>query len=143
MGQVHEIIKTKGRTTYSTTPDAIVYDALAMMVAKNVSALLVMENEKLVGIFSERDYARKVVLKGKTSKEITIGEIMTVELITVTPDSTIDSCMRLMTSRFIRHLPVLDNNRLVGIISIGDVVKHIIEEQQFIIENMEHYITGT
>ncbi len=113
-----------------------------MMVAKNVSALLVMENEQLVGIFSERDYARKVVLKGKTSKQIRIGEIMTVELITVTPDSSIDTCMRLMTSRFIRHLPVLDNKRLVGVISIGDVVKHIIEEQQFIIENMEHYITG-
>lgn len=142
MGKVHEILKTKGSAVYSTTPDAIVYDALAMMVAKNVSALLVMENEQLVGIFSERDYARKVVLKGKTSKQIRIGEIMTVELITVTPDSSIDTCMRLMTSRFIRHLPVLDNKRLVGVISIGDVVKHIIEEQQFIIENMEHYITG-
>lgn len=142
MGIVIDILKTKGSTTHSTTPDTIVYDALAMMVGKNVSALLVMENEKLVGIFSERDYARKVVLKGKTSREITIGEIMTVELITVTPDSSIDSCMRLMTNRFIRHLPVLDNNQVVGIISIGDVVKHIIEEQKFIIENMEHYITG-
>lgn len=142
MGIVIDILKTKGSLTYSTTPDAIVYDALEMMVGKNVSALLVMENEKLVGIFSERDYARKVVLKGKTSREITIGEIMTVELITVTPNSSIDSCMRIMTSKFIRHLPVLDKNQLVGIISIGDVVKHIIEEQKFIIENMEHYITG-
>lgn len=113
-----------------------------MMVAKNVSALVVLENEKLVGIFTERDYARKVVLKGKTSKGTLIAEIMTGDMITVTPDSTIESCMRLMTNRFIRHLPVVVDDQLVGIISIGDVVKYIIEEQKFIIEHMEHYITG-
>lgn len=142
MGKVNDILKTKGSTTFSITPDTIVYEALEMMVEKNVSALTVMENEKLVGIFTERDYARKVILKGKTSKDTLIGEIMTEDLITVSPDSTIDSCMRLMTSRFIRHLPVVAEDRLVGIISIGDVVKFIIEEQKFIIENMEHYITG-
>ena len=103
---------------------------------------MVLENEKLVGIFTERDYARKVILKGKTSKDTLISEIMTEDLITVSPDNTIDSCMRLMTSRFIRHLPVIADDQLVGIISIGDVVKFIIEEQKFIIENMEHYITG-
>lgn len=142
MGKVNDILKTKGSTIFSITPDTIVYEALEMMVEKNVSALTVMENEKLVGIFTERDYARKVILKGKTSKDTLIGEIMTEDLITVSPDSTIDSCMRLMTSRFIRHLPVIADDQLVGIISIGDVVKYIIEEQKFIIENMEHYITG-
>jgi CBS domain-containing protein len=112
------------------------------MVAKNVSALLVLEDEKLVGIFTERDYARKVILNGKNSRDTRIGEIMTEDLINVSPDSTIDECMQLMTSRFIRHLPVLEGNKLIGIISIGDVVKFIIEDQKFIIENMEHYITG-
>jgi CBS domain-containing protein len=143
MGKVRDILRTKGSTTFSITPDTIVYDALEMMVGKNVSALVVLENEKLVGIFTERDYARKVILKGKTSKDTRIAEIMTEDLITVTPDNTVDSCMRLMTSRFIRHLPVIENDQLVGIISIGDVVKFTIEEQKFIIENMEHYITGT
>lgn len=142
MGKVNDILKTKGGNTFSITPDTIVFEALEIMVEKNVSALVVLENEKLVGIFTERDYARKVVLKGKTSKDTLIAEIMTEDLITVSPDSTIDSCMRLMTSRFIRHLPVVAEDRLVGIISIGDVVKYIIEEQKFIIENMEHYITG-
>ncbi|HMF72881.1 MAG TPA: CBS domain-containing protein [Flavitalea sp.] len=142
MGKVCDILKTKGSATFSITPDTMVYEALEMMFEKNVSALVVLENEKLVGIFTERDYARKIILKGKTSKETRIGEIMTEGLITVTPDNTIDSCMRLMTGKFIRHLPVIENDQLVGIISIGDVVKFIIEEQKFIIENMEHYITG-
>ena len=142
MGKVCDILKTKGSATFSITPDTMVYEALEMMFEKNVSALVVLENEKLVGIFTERDYARKIILKGKASKETRIGEIMTEGLITVTPDSTIDSCMRLMTGRFIRHLPVIENDQLVRIISIGDVVKFIIEEQKFIIENMEHYITG-
>ena len=142
MGKVNDILKTKGCTTFSITPDITVYEALEVMVEKNVSALTVLENEKLVGIFTERDYARKVILKGKTSKDTLISEIMTEDLITVSPDNTIDSCMRLMTSRFIRHLPVIADDQLVGIISIGDVVKFIIEEQKFIIENMEHYITG-
>ena len=142
MGKVNDILKTKGGTIFSITPATVVYEALEIMVEKNVSALTVLENEKLVGIFTERDYARKVVLKGKSSKDTLISEIMTEDLITVSPDNTIDSCMRLMTSRFIRHLPVLAEDRLVGIISIGDVVKFIIDEQKFIIENMEHYITG-
>ena len=142
MGKVNDILKTKGGTIFSITPATVVYEALEIMVEKNVSALTVLENEKLVGIFTERDYARKVVLKGKSSKDTLISEIMTEDLITVSPDHTIDSCMRLMTSRFIRHLPVIAEDRLVGIISIGDVVKFIIDEQKFIIENMEHYITG-
>lgn len=142
MGTVSHILRTKANAIFSITPDTIVYEALELMVEKNVSALVVMENEKLVGIFTERDYARKVILKGKASKETRIGEIMTEAPVTVSPDSSIDDCMRLMTNRFIRHLPVVSGDQLIGIISIGDVVKFIIEEQKFIIQNMEHYITG-
>ena len=143
MGAVKSILLTKGSHTFTIIPDTMVYNALEIMVEKNVSALLVMENDRLAGIFSERDYARKVILKGKASKETKIGEIMTRELITVSSDTSLDSCMRLMTDKHIRHLPVVDNGELAGIISIGDVVKYIIEEQKFIIENMEHYITGS
>ncbi|MFN2439048.1 MAG: CBS domain-containing protein [Chitinophagaceae bacterium] len=141
MATVDHILRTKNKTTFSITPDTIVYEALEMMVEKNVSAL-VMENEKLAGIFTEKDYARKVILKGKASKETLISEIMTDDPITVTPETTIDQCMQIMTNKFIRHLPVVKDDQLIGIISIGDVVKYIIEEQKFIIENMEHYITG-
>jgi CBS domain-containing protein len=100
------------------------------------------EQGKFVGIFTERDYARKVVLKGKTSRETLIKEIMTENPVTVKPDDSIDDCMKIMASKFIRHLPVMENNQLTGMISIGDVVRYIIEEQKFIIEDLEHYITG-
>lgn len=143
MGTVKNIIEAKGNATFTIKPDTSVYHALELMVEKNVSALLVMENDKLAGIFTERDYARKVVLKGKSSKETTIGEIMTRDLITVSPDSTIDKCMELMTGKYIRHLPVLADGKLAGIISIGDVVRRIIEEQKSIIGHMEQYIAGT
>jgi len=143
MGKVLNILKEKGNKTISISPDTYVYAALELMFEKNVSALLVMEEGRLVGIFTERDYARKVILKGKASKHTLIKEIMTDRLITVSPDTSIDECMHLMTKRFIRHLPVIENENLVGIISIGDVVKYIIRDQQFIIENLEHYITGT
>lgn len=136
-------MQKKGNLIFSINPGMTVYEALETMVEKNVSALVVMNAGKLAGIFTERDYARKVILKGKASKETKIGEIMTENVITVTPQSSIDDCMRLMTSKFIRHLPVVENDELVGIISIGDVVKHVIDDQKFIIENMEHYITGT
>ena len=143
MGTVKHILEAKGNETFTITPNTSVYHALELMVEKNVSALLVMENEKLAGIFTERDYARKVVLKGKLSKETQIGEIMTKDLITVSPDSTIDECMELMTGKFIRHLPVVADNKLVGIISIGDVVRRIIEDQKSIIGHMEQYIAGS
>lgn len=142
MGTVHSILKTKGAVIFSINPGDTVYSALEVMVEKNVSALLVMENNKLVGIFTERDYARKVVLKGKMSKDTKIEEIMSEDVITITPESTIDECMRMMTGRFIRHLPVVEEGKVLGIVSIGDVVKFIIEDQKFIIQNMEHYITG-
>ena len=143
MGAVHSILQSKGNTIFSISPYITVYNALEIMVEKNVSSLVVMENEKLIGIFTERDYARKVVLKGKASRETPVGDIMSGNLITVSPDNTIDDCMQLMTDKFIRHLPVVENNKLIGLVSIGDVVKYIIEEQKFIIENMEHYIGGT
>lgn len=143
MGKVRNILHSKGNKIFFVTPDTIVYKALEMMFEKNVSALMVMENEYPVGIFTERDYARKVVLKGKSSKETMIHEIMTADLITVSPDFTIEDAMQLMTGKFIRHLPVVEDHKLVGIISIGDVVKYVIEEQKFIIGNLENYITGT
>ena len=143
MRTVANILETKkSTTTISVAPENYVYQALELMVEKNVSAVLVMENEKLAGIFTERDYARKVVLKGKSSKETPIREVMTADLVTVTPDGTIEECMLLMTNKFIRHLPVVADNKLLGIISIGDVVKYIIDDQKFIIENLEQYITG-
>jgi CBS domain-containing protein len=113
-----------------------------MMVEKNVSSLMVIENEKLIGIFTERDYARKVILKGKSSRETPIEDIMTGKLITVSSSTTIDECMKLMSGNFIRHLPVVDDDNIVGLVSIGDLVRHIIEEQKFIIENMGNYIAG-
>ena len=143
MGKVRNILQAKNNSTISVNPDSTVFEALELMVEKNVGALLVMEQDNFIGIFTERDYARKVILKGKASKETLIREIMTEDPITVSLDNSIEDCMRLMTNKYIRHLPVVDNGKLIGIISIGDVVKFIIEEQRFIIENLEHYITGT
>mgnify|MGYP003434256262 FL=1 len=142
MATVHNILKAKGGEIFSISPDTPVYHALELMVEKNVSSLLITEEEKLVGIFTERDYARKVVLKGKSSKDTQIKEIMTKDLIIVSPASTIDDCMQLMTGKFIRHLPVIENDKLVGIISIGDVVRQIIEDQKSIIGHMQQYIAG-
>lgn len=143
MATVKNILETKGTAIFTITPGTSVYQALELMVEKNVSALLVMENDALAGIFTERDYARKVALKGKSSKDTTIGEIMTSDLITVKPESSIDECMELMTAKYIRHLPVLDGGKLAGIISIGDVVRSIIQEQKSIIGHMEQYIAGS
>ena len=143
MGAVRHILQAKGGNVFSITPYTTVYNALEIMVEKNVSSLVVMENEKLIGIFTERDYARKVVLKGKSSRETPVGDIMSGNVITVHPDNSIDDCMQLMTGKFIRHLPVVEEDKLIGLVSIGDLVKFIIEEQKFIIENMEQYIGGT
>jgi CBS domain-containing protein len=142
MGNVRDILKAKNYPAITIAPHITVYEALKLMVENNIGALLVIDNNKLAGIFTERDYARKVILLGKTSKETLISEIMSQKLITVTPDSTMEDCMQLMTNKFIRHLPVLENDELVGIVSIGDVVKYIINEQKFIIEHLEHYIKG-
>ncbi len=142
MGAVNHILKSKGGAIFSTTPTQTVYEALEIMMEKNISALVVLEIEKLVGIFTERDYARKVILNGKSSRETLIKEVMSVNVITVCPENSIDDCMRLMSDKFIRHLPVVQHDKLLGLISIGDVVTYIIEDQKFVIENLEHFIYG-
>lgn len=143
MKTVNELLQAKGHDYWSVTPDTSVFDALKMMADKNVGALLVIEAETLVGLLSERDYARKVILKGKSSKKTPVKEIMSENVVYVTPDRTVEECMALMTDKRIRHLPVLEGNRLMGVISIGDVVKAIISDQEFMIEQLEHYISGT
>jgi CBS domain-containing protein len=141
MNKVRNILQTKGNAIFSIPSDTTVYSALETMLEKGIGAILVVDNEKLVGIFSERDYARKLILKGKASKETLIKDVMTENPITVTPESTIEDCMKLITDRKIRHLPVMENDKLIGLVSVGDVVKFIIEEQKFIIESLEQYIT--
>ncbi|MDR6857248.1 CBS domain-containing protein [Variovorax guangxiensis] len=144
MKTVAEILKEKGdQAVHSIGPDASVYEAVALMAQKNIGALLVMEGERIVGMLSERDYARKVVLLARSSKETRLREIMTSSVIYVHPAQTSEECMAVMTENRVRHLPVLDDDdRLVGLISIGDLVKGIISEQKFIIEQLQHYITG-
>lgn len=140
---VRNILQDKGREVWSVSPDSSVFDALKLMADKNIGALLVLEGETLVGIFSERDYARKVILKGKSSKETSVEEIMSSEVLYVRPEQTIEECMALMTNKRIRHLPVLEGNQLLGLISIGDVVKAVIADQEFTIKQLENYITGS
>ena len=142
MVMVSQCLQRKGRSVWSIGPDASVYDALQLMAEKDIGALLVLERDELAGIFSERDYARKVVLKGKSSKETMLREIMTSRVICVHQHQSIDECMALMTEYHVRHLPVLEGEKPVGVISIGDVVKEIISEQKFVIEQLEQYITG-
>ena len=140
MSTVKNILQKKGNAVYSIGPDKSVYDALEELEENNLGSLIVVENEKLIGVFTERDYARKVILKGRSSKETFVRDIMSSDPIFVNPDNTIDECMQLMTDKFIRHLPVLENGALIGIVSIGDLVKYIIYEKDFIIGNLEHYI---
>ena len=134
---VRHILQEKGNKIWSVSPDTMVFDALKLMAEKNLGAVLVMEGTKIVGIFSERDYARKVILKGKSSKETPVNEIMTGDVLYVRPNQPIEECMALMTGKRIRHLPVLEEDNLAGLISIGDVVKAIISEQEFTIKQLE------
>jgi CBS domain-containing protein len=127
---------------YSVGPGDTVYDALRLMADKNIGAVVVRSDQQIDGIFSERDYARKVILLGKTSKETLVREIMTTRVILVEPEWTADQCMALMTEKRIRHLPVVEQGRLVGVISIGDVVRAVVEEQRFTINSLERYITS-
>jgi len=136
------LLKKKGYDVWSIAPDASVYDAIHLMAEKAVGALIVMDGPKLVGVISERDYARKIILEGRSSENTKISEIMSSEVITTGPDNRIEECMAIMTERRIRHLPVLDGNEVLGVISLGDLVKYIIAEQQFVIEQMERYING-
>ncbi len=141
MKYVRDVLQKKGYDIWSVAPDTPVYKALQLMSEKNCGAVLVLDQETLVGILSERDYARKVILKGKSSKNTPVEEIMSKRVVCIQPDNTIDECMALMTDKRIRHLPVLkDEETLVGLISIGDVVKEVISEQEFIIHQLESYI---
>lgn len=139
---IDTILKHKGRGVWSVDPAATVYEAIEMMADKQVGALLVIHERKLIGVISERDYARKVILQGKSSKEIQVSEIMTSPVIYVTPQHTVDDCMRIITQDRIRHLPVVENEQVVGVVSIGDLVKWIISVQEDTIDQLENYITG-
>jgi CBS domain-containing protein len=143
MRTVKDILRTKGTDVWSVSPDDSVYDALTFMAEKNVGAVLVMKEGRLIGILSERDYARKVDLLGKRAADTPVRAIMTERVVCVRPDETVEECMALMTDKRVRHLPVLEGDRVTGVVSIGDVVKSIISEQEFIIGQLEHYITGT
>ena len=142
MTTVKQMLDTKGYAVWSIHPQESVFAAIQQMAEQEVGALVVLEGDAVVGIISERDYARKVILKGRSSHETAVQDIMTPHVICACLDQSIEECMTIVTERRIRHLPVLDNRRLVGIISIGDLVKTIIAEQQFIIEQLEHYISG-
>lgn len=141
MVSVGQLLTHKGSRLLSISPQATVRDALTLMAQEEVGALLVMEGEALEGIISERDYARKVILMGRTSKDTKVGEIMTTKLTTVTPEQNVTDCMQLMTDKRIRHLPVLEGSKVAGIISIGDVVHAVISNQASMIEHLEAYIT--
>ncbi|MBM3320007.1 MAG: CBS domain-containing protein [Candidatus Eisenbacteria bacterium] len=142
MTTVRQLLQAKNAEVWTVRPDALVYEALQMMAEKDVGALPVVEGGRVVGIFSERDYARKVVLKGKSSRTSPVREMMTARVLFVSPAETVEECMKLMTEKRVRHLPVLEEGRLVGIVSIGDAVKKVIADQQFTIEVLEKYITG-
>lgn len=140
---VSQLLQTKGTDIWSVRPDTTVYDALKLMADKNIGALLVLdENGRVAGIFSERDYARKVVLHGKSSRHTRVSDIMTSRVIVVEPEQSVEHCMELMTDKRIRHLPVMAGDDLVGIISIGDVVKAIISQQEVMINHLEDFIMG-
>lgn len=140
MKTVRQVIKDKDSEIWWTTPDTHVFSALSLMAEKSVGALLVIDNGKIVGIFSERDYARKVILKGKSSKDIYVREIMTTSVRFITPEQTCEQALALMTDKHIRHLPVLEDDQLLGIVSIGDLVKAVIDEQKKTIDKLEKYI---
>ena len=137
------ILKTKGdQAVYTIAPDASVFDAVRLMADKDIGALLVMAGGKVVGMVTERDYARKIAILSRSSRDTAVREIMTADVLYVRPDRSSEECMALMTENRVRHLPVMDGEQLLGLISIGDLVKDIISEQRFIIEQLEHYITG-
>ena len=139
---VRDILDRKGRHVHSVAPSDTVFSALGLMSEKRIGALMVMDGDALVGVVSERDYARKVVLAGRNSRETLVREIMTSKVYHVSPKHRIEDCMAIMTEKGVRHLPVLDGRRLDGVVSIGDVVKSVISHQEFIIEQLEHFIAG-
>lgn len=141
-GSIEVILNQKSGQIWSVAPDATVYDAIALMAEKNIGALVVVENGSLVGVLSERDYTRKVMLRGKRSRETLVREIMTTQLTTVDPKQSVDDCLRFMTEKRIRHLPVVKDGEIAGVISIGDLVKHVISAQSATLDQLERYISG-
>ena len=142
MAIVREVLEEKGHQVWTIAPDRFVYDAVALMAEKEIGALMVVQDDKVVGLISERDYARKVILKGRASKDTHVRDIMETRVVYARPDQTVEECMAIVTDRRVRHLPVLENARLIGIISIGDLVKSIIAEQKFIIDQLVDYINS-
>ena len=143
MSTVSQILRSKAiQTMYTVPPDASVYEAISILAEKNIGALPVVEDGKVVGIISERDYARRIALAGRSSKETPVADIMDADVLYVEPETTREQCMALMSEKHIRHLVAVENGRLAGVISIGDVVKDTIAEQEFVIEQLEHYIAG-
>ena len=142
MTTVQQLLDRKGGDVVSVHPDNSVFDAIQKMASKDVGSVIVMEDDKPVGILTERHYARNVILKGRSSPRTPVGDIMTTRVIYALPEQTVEECMAVMTEKRVRHLPVLDEERLVGIVSIGDLVKNIIADQKFVIEQLEHYIRG-
>jgi CBS domain-containing protein len=140
MKTVLHVLHAKSGPVLSVPPDATVYDALALMARHDIGALVVIDADGIAGMFSERDYARKVILQGKSSRDLPVAEVMTRQVLTVTPHCTVDDCMAIMTDHRVRHLPVLDGSGVIGIMSIGDVVKALLDEQRYTIEQLEHYI---
>lgn len=143
MKTVRQILQRKGSAYWSVASETSGYDALQVLADKDVGALLVIDDGKLVGIFSERDYARKVILRGKSSKNTPVSALMTADVLYVGPDMVLDDCMALMSQKRVRHLPVMENNQLIGIVSLGDVVSMIISDQKFTINELEKYITSS
>ena len=143
MTTIAQLLNAKGDQIWSVEPKATIFEALEIMSEKEIGALLVMEDGKLTGIFSERDYARKVILKGKSSKETPVGELMTKKVFYIDSQKTINDCMVMMTAKRIRHVPVIEDNQVMGIVTIGDVVNQIISEQEVTINHLENYITGS
>lgn len=142
MTTVRHLLDRKGRRVHSIRPDASVFDALKIMAEKNIGSLVVLEDEKLVGIITERIYAREIALKGRTSAQTLVRDVMSTNVICVQPDQTVEECMAVMTKKTVRHLPVVEHGRVIGIVSIGDMVNSIIRDQEFIIDQLEHYIQG-
>jgi CBS domain-containing protein len=142
MYTVKELLRQKGNQVWSVAPQSTVYAALELMAEKNIGSVVVLEKETVVGVFTERDYARKVTLQGRTSKTTTIGELMTTDVLYVKLDETMENCMAIMTDKRLRHLLVMENNKLAGVVSIGDIVKAVISDREFTIRELERYITG-
>jgi CBS domain-containing protein len=140
MKTIRQILKKKGRKTWKITPETRVFDALQLMAEKDVGALLVVDDKTLVGVFSERDYARKVILYGKSSKNMRVSEIMSSPPIFIEPDNPVEQGLALMSAKHVRHLPVMEKNRLIGIVTIGDLVRSLIDEQKVVIDHLEKYI---